>query len=89
VAHPGDSVTNEQKSVDAVVTEETIQRLREDMAAQSDEWVPAERQWHYEATRDTMEICSSALAELLGADAVTRGADATRRFLASAEPEGR
>jgi hypothetical protein len=47
-------VSSEQKNVDAVVTEETIDRLREDMAAQSDEWVAAKRQWHYEATRDTI-----------------------------------
>jgi acyl dehydratase len=43
-----------QQNVDATVTEETIERLRALMAEEPDEWRPAKRQWHYEATRDTI-----------------------------------
>jgi acyl dehydratase len=41
-------------NVDATVTETTIARLKEMMAAQAEGWRPAKRQWHYEATRDTI-----------------------------------
>ena len=41
-------------NVDTVLTPEKIDQLQEQIAEQSEEWVPAKRQWHYEATRDTI-----------------------------------
>jgi acyl dehydratase len=41
-------------NTEAVVTESTINELKEMMLAQSPDWLPSKRQWHYEATRDTI-----------------------------------
>lgn len=47
-------VSTVEENTDSVITEATIEAIREQIAAQPEDWQPAKRQWHYAATRDTI-----------------------------------
>lgn len=50
-------------NTDATITESTIAQLRELMARQGPDWIPAKRQWHSEATRDTIKHWAWAIGD--------------------------